>query len=1187
MPANKNRQPAGAVAPAASPMPMPTPTPKATAKYTNKDGTKYISVPKSSTSTPPPQPSPTTTSSSRGGAPTNGTLPSDLQPPPLPPTATVNKKKQKRRAKAAAKAAAEKDHAAAAGASTAATNGLPSPASTSSAPLPTHRKHPPTPHHVPLAEQVHTGANDYNDDDWGEETESDDDHHNAFPRDSQHLPTNGSMSKSKKSKKKKKPKKEVAIEPESSRPSGISREKIWNTSGPEERERIKQFWLGLGEDERKSLVKVEKDAVLRKMKEQQKHTCSCSVCGRKRTAIEEELEGLYDAYYQELESFANQPHTHPSGPPMFAPKRFGPMSGLHPPGVMPSTYPDHHPPRGRMVEHVDNEEDELEVGDDEYSDEEDLEDEEDEDEPEEIPRDSYPNDFFHFGQSLTVKGGILTVADDLLKNDGKKFIEMMEQLAERRMAREEDATHYPNDYNHGVNGGLSNPHNHPPPEEDEYGDEEEEEDEYESQEDDYEEEEEEDQMTEEQRMEEGRRMFQIFAARMFEQRVLAAYREKVAKERQEKLLEELEQEETQESQRKAKKAKDAQRRKEKALQKKQALLEEKARRESEKAAEEQARLAEEARRTEESRARAEERRKKKEAQKKADEEERLRKEAEKQRRAHEQKEKQAEQERKAREAKEREKKLKEEQRRKEQEAREIKERETRERREKHEKDKREKELRAAHAKAEREAKEKSKQEEKAAVKPHSLAPPIPVQPVKKQHPISIPALPQQPVGNHASPQIPVATPILPPLAHTPIKPRSVSQEVTRSGSQASHSLSGPSQTASPHAISPPHASPGPIGPPSKTQSTGPLLQTMSPHHGTIKNPPGLPQSPFDMSMPPMPIQMPPGIPPMVHGFPRMQDPIFPPILGQFRTPGIPVPPPGLGGPMGGRPYHMPPPGFPPPGVDIHLPSLHQGFSPESAAIHQSPHSRQGSTSFDTNHPSTQPIGKPIAPIGRPDSIVHGQRNHNMSADIDDMSNHLGSSALLDDTDEPILDRFPVRHATAAPGAPTSRPSFAGPSFMSPAFGSSGTVWDPPGVFQGPPGFGHVPGSAAWPPNPAFGVPSHVTRLAQPRSVVIRQLLVRACKELENYAADPKTGFIDLSVIKGHVDSINPSPSESIEEDQILEICETVGNPHNGGGSFDIRHEDSGKFAIRFSSNLGALGEITSPIVGAGMPISRG
>ena len=36
-------------------------------------------------------------------------------------------------------------------------------------------------------------------------------------------------------------------------------------------------------------------------------------------------------------------------------------------------------------------------------------------------------------------GNILTVADDLLKNDGQKFLEMMEQLAERRMQKEEEA----------------------------------------------------------------------------------------------------------------------------------------------------------------------------------------------------------------------------------------------------------------------------------------------------------------------------------------------------------------------------------------------------------------------------------------------------------------------------------------------------------------------------------------------------------------------------------------------------------------------------------------------------------------------------------------------------------------------------------------------------------------------------
>ena len=58
--------------------------------------------------------------------------------------------------------------------------------------------------------------------------------------------------------------------------------KIWSTSTTEERERIKEFWLGLGEEERRNLVKIEKEAVLKKMKEQQKHSCSCAVCGRKR-----------------------------------------------------------------------------------------------------------------------------------------------------------------------------------------------------------------------------------------------------------------------------------------------------------------------------------------------------------------------------------------------------------------------------------------------------------------------------------------------------------------------------------------------------------------------------------------------------------------------------------------------------------------------------------------------------------------------------------------------------------------------------------------------------------------------------------------------------------------------------------------------------------------------------------------
>lgn len=82
------------------------------------------------------------------------------------------------------------------------------------------------------------------------------------------------------------------------------------------------------------------------------------------------------------------------------------------------------------------------------------------------------------------------MADDLLKNDGKKFIEMMEQLAERRMQREEEAQFqaHPSMYrSHSAHG-----HNAPPPEEDEYDEEGEDDEEYDD--DDYEEEEEDDEV---------------------------------------------------------------------------------------------------------------------------------------------------------------------------------------------------------------------------------------------------------------------------------------------------------------------------------------------------------------------------------------------------------------------------------------------------------------------------------------------------------------------------------------------------------------------------------------------------------------------------------------------------------------------------------------------------------------------
>jgi len=363
--------PAAATAP--SPPPV-SPTGKATAKYTNKDGSKFITVPKpvsgdaAHPSPQPPAPTPSDVAAASTDAPAPG----------------VNKKKAKRRAKAAAKAKAEQDQA------------------------PTDPDAPSRPDAAAAGREQ--GEADY--DDVGRAPSAD----TPPPGDGLEPP-----GKSKKTRKKKKKSGAAAVASEDAAAStqappdhapgppsrfDLPREKIWNTSSQEERDGIKDFWLSLSEEARKSLVKVEKDAVLKKMKEQQKHTCGCTVCGRKRSAIEEELEGLYDAYYEELEQYAHEP-SHPGhGPPMMAPPRH---YDTVPPRPLPSDHPPPAPSRGRIVEHVgdeDDEDDEADLSDSELDDEDedDYSGDEEEIPADELHRGDYASEFFNFGNSLTVQG---------------------------------------------------------------------------------------------------------------------------------------------------------------------------------------------------------------------------------------------------------------------------------------------------------------------------------------------------------------------------------------------------------------------------------------------------------------------------------------------------------------------------------------------------------------------------------------------------------------------------------------------------------------------------------------------------------------------------------------------------------------------------------------------------------------
>lgn len=658
------------------------------------------------------------------------------------------------------------------------------------------------------------------------------------------------------------------------------------------------------------------------------------------------------------------------------------------------------------------------------------------------------------------------MADDLLKNDGKKFIEMMEQLAERRMQREEDA-HY------AAAAGLSHPamppHNHPPVEDDAVYDDEEDEESYESGDDEEYEDDEmveypwdclphmadgcQDTMTEEQRMEEGRRMFQIFAARMFEQRVLTAYREKVAAERQQKLIEELEEESRLDTQREAKKAKEAQKKKDKKRQLKLKQEEEKAQREAKKAAEEAAAREAEEKKLEEQRQKKEEQRKRKEAEKKAQEEERQRKEAEKQRRLQEVKEQQAEQERKQREQKEREKKKREEAKRKEREEKEAREKAAAEKREREATEKREKE---GKLQAERQSRDQASKQELAA-KSSNVAPPVEVPTSKLTRP------PTQTRSSHASPHLQIATPVV-PKAPTPIRNRQPSFQESHLPSPKTAQAPSTGSTTSPAPSNVPQGNAGPSGSkvtpalPQQSRRTPPF-QSAGNASTFITQPPGLPLMPAVGG-----VVYPPGFNHMMAGATSrapMQEPLFgqhPPIGSPHQRQfvpqsGLPFPPgmsttrqplPTRGGPMD-VPSTQGLPGQDPLSQTTGSPQY--AMSRDTMPSHSRSHSRQTSASFERTTfevPSiptaTQPIARP-APIRRPSSVAphqQGGKERPGKSDVDDLANHLGSSALLDDTDIPLTSASinHPRRGSVALGGPFRQGFGASPMFADPIGGMS-------------------------------------------------------------------------------------------------------------------------------------------------------
>lgn len=93
-----------------------------------------------------------------------------------------------------------------------------------------------------------------------------------------------------------------------------------------------------------------------------------------------------------------------------------------------------------------------------------------------------------------------------------------------------------------------------------------------------------------------------------------------------------------------------------------------------------------------------------------------------------------------------------------------------------------------------------------------------------------------------------------------------------------------------------------------------------------------------------------------------------------------------------------------------------------------------------------------------------------------------------------------------------------------------------------------------------------------------------------------SGFHDVNQVLRQVEQLKPPNEPPISLNEMLDICDTEGNPQNGGGSFTVKEEGDVKY-VKFepdnnstlSSQRGNLvpGDIGSPVPGSSVPAFGG
>lgn len=133
-------------------------------------------------------------------------------------------------------------------------------------------------------------------------------------------------------------------------------------------------------------------------------------------------------------------------------------------------------------------------------------------------------------------------------------------------------------------------------------------------------------------------------------------------------------------------------------------------------------------------------------------------------------------------------------------------------------------------------------------------------------------------------------------------------------------------------------------------------------------------------------------------------------------------------------------------------------------------------------------------------------------------------------------------------------------------------------------------------NNAFGAGGfHRTHTSRP--VTIRLLVIQACKQLNAILpSKDASGYHDVHLVLRQIEQLKPPSEPAISLKEMLDICDTEGNPQNGGGSFSIRDDENGQF-VKFESDTisaasghrGSIvpGEIGSPITNSSVPAFGG